>query len=466
MELFLDNFRSFKNQNFKFSKFNILIGENSSGKSSILKFFLILKQSLQSFQSRSAINITLQGDYVDLGNYEEMIYYHDLSQTLTFSFTLDSDYPLFFKSYVTKTEKRNINSKNEDNNILEVYRLLKDYPTKISFSLSKDLKQHDNIKTIISNPKLGSIEIVTKLNENKEIENVISSDAICDIIFIDLDNNKTEYTNIEYEKDAFFSMVKGYSLNEKFDKKFSVDFYQIAYLLITQNFIERFAQRIQFINPINSVPKRFLFRKDPSSKYINLNLEELVNILSDETLDKISSEKLISKINEAVNFFGIANEIKINKDNKIPVVELKAKVKDLWSNITDVGYGTSLQLPILFQIILSNTKSGGENILIEQPEVHLHPKLQAQFIETILKFGFNNKYFIETHSEHIVRKLQIMVKNNMYGIKPSDITIHYFRRENEVSHVTFHEILSDGKLNPNFPSGFFDSSYLLAKELL
>lgn len=466
MELFLDNFRSFKNQSFKFSKVNVLIGENSSGKSSILKFFLTLKQSLQSFQNRSAINITLQGDYVDLGNYEEMVYYHDLSNDLTFSFTFNSDFPQFYKSFLYDNENKNENAKIQNNNITEVFDLLKEHPTKLSFSLSKDLKKHDNIKTTISNPKLGTIEIVAKSNESKEIENVLSSNPICDIVFIDVSNNKTVFENIEYEKEAFFSMIKGYSLIDKFDKKLTIEFFKIAYLLVTQNFLANFAQKIQFINPINSIPKRFFFRKDPSSKYINLNLEELVNIFADETLDDLSSEKVISNINEAIRFLGIADEIKLNKDNKIPVVELKAKVKDLWSNITDVGYGTSLQLPILFQIILSNNKIGGENILIEQPEVHLHPKLQAQFIETILKFGSNNKYFIETHSEHIVRKLQIIAKNNLYGIKPSDITIHYFKRENEISQVSFHEILSDGRLNPNFPSGFFDSSYLLAKELL
>jgi AAA15 family ATPase/GTPase len=100
MQLYLDNFRSFKDQNFQFSKINILIGENSSGKSSILKFFLALKQSLQSFQNRSAINLTLQGDYVDLGNYEEMIYYHEIENKLSFSFTYGTDYPNFFKDYL------------------------------------------------------------------------------------------------------------------------------------------------------------------------------------------------------------------------------------------------------------------------------------------------------------------------------------------------------------------------------
>jgi predicted ATPase len=108
----------------------------------------------------------------------------------------------------------------------------------------------------------------------------------------------------------------------------------------------------------------------------------------------------------------------------------------------------------------------GQTILIEQPEVHLHPTLQAKFIETLLGIGNKNVYFIETHSEHIVRKLQVLVKEKKFKLKPEDITIHYFKREPTKFEVTEHKILENGKLSPSFPQGFFDASYSLVKQLL
>ena len=59
-----------------------------------------------------------------------------------------------------------------------------------------------------------------------------------------------------------------------------------------------------------------------------------------------------------------------------------------------------------------------------------------------------------------------MIKEGKHNIKPEDITIHYLRRVNKGSAVTEHFINKKGFLEPKFPSGFFDNSYNLSKELL
>ncbi|MPM77086.1 hypothetical protein SDC9_124086 [bioreactor metagenome] len=59
-----------------------------------------------------------------------------------------------------------------------------------------------------------------------------------------------------------------------------------------------------------------------------------------------------------------------------------------------------------------------------------------------------------------------MVKKNENNLKPEDVSIYYFKRTTEKFEVTKHTIDSEGKLNPIFPSGFYDNSYTLVKELL
>ncbi|HWY10784.1 MAG TPA: AAA family ATPase [Bacteroidia bacterium] len=93
MKIGIDNFRSFKGQEFGFSKVNILIGENSAGKSSLLKFILALKQTMNK-----GTNLKLHGEYVDLGNYQEVIYYHELSNKLRFSFNFEDECKNYNKS--------------------------------------------------------------------------------------------------------------------------------------------------------------------------------------------------------------------------------------------------------------------------------------------------------------------------------------------------------------------------------
>ena len=136
----------------------------------------------------------------------------------------------------------------------------------------------------------------------------------------------------------------------------------------------------------------------------------------------------------------------------------------------------SLQLPIFAQAIVSEglklSKNGdefftGQTLLIEQPEVHLHPHLQAKFIETLLSIGDNNVYFIETHSEHIIRMLQVLVKTKKFGLKSEDISINYFRKDGKSMIKSIHKINPEtGKLSPNFPKGFYDVSYDLAFQLM
>lgn len=58
------------------------------------------------------------------------------------------------------------------------------------------------------------------------------------------------------------------------------------------------------------------------------------------------------------------------------------------------------------------------------------------------------------------------MKQKKYGITKDDVSIYYFKREQKGSSISKHLIEENGKLSKNFPSGFFDTSYLLAKELL
>jgi predicted ATPase len=177
--------------------------------------------------------------------------------------------------------------------------------------------------------------------------------------------------------------------------------------------------------------------------------------------------KFLEAFNKAFSQFGLAEEIDVKRSDEFGALILRVKINGLWSNIKDVGYGVSLQIPIISQSLLANQFGMAEIVLIEQPEVHLHPRLQAKFISTLLEVDdYSSTYFIETHSEHIVRKLQSLVKNKPDKIKSEDISIHYFKRTQDKFEVTQHKINENYRLVPNLPKGFFDTSFEISKELL
>ncbi len=465
----INNFRSFLNQPFNFSRINILIGENSAGKSSLLKFLLSLKQS---FDSPEELNLKLTGDYVDLGNYEEAIYYRKLKQYLTFSFEFGQSYFDFFLNFMIDNKDLDEDRKDykklfdaEKKKIIKYLKAYIDSTTKITFRLNSKLNNHFSIKTVIENNLLGKLELI----QVKQPELFLQTYRKCDLQF-EISDIKDKLTDVTITKEAFLSLVHGevYQMcKKKFKRRGEEMFYKLAFLLVTQNFVKTNIQSLKYVNPIKTVPQRFYFQEDKKFTYKLIDIEKFINILGDKTLTDKARDIRITLMNKFVKSFGLAEEIRIVRHDTLPVLALDVKTKDLWSNITDVGYGVSLQIPILFQAILSEVFSRtGDTILIEQPEVHLHPSLQAKFIENLLSIGKKNVYFIETHSEHIIRKLQLLIKNKEFQLKPSDVSIHYFKRDEKKFSITSHSINENGLLTPSFPHGFYDVSYNLVKDLL
>ena len=453
----IHNFRSFQNQNFDFKRINILIGENSGGKSSLLKFLLSLKQTLDS---PNESNLKLKGDFTDLGNYEEIIYNRDKSRKLDFYF---SDSKEHYKHVIENFFLYDRTGKDLGHDGYIRYKYLENSTTKLHIILTHKLDVHSNIILKFSNNIIGKLEIEhIDMLENEEHKEIYST--------IKFQNNLGEekvINNCICYKEGFLSLFDS-TLKTKILEQYDIEtYYNILYLLTFQNHIMNEINKIRFVNPIGSSPKRFYFHEDKKSTYNTIDIEKLINVLGDPSLTPREYNERIKLLNNTINSFGIAEEVDIIKNKDFPVLALNVKTNNFWSNITDVGYGVSLQLPILFQALLSeNYTRRGQTLLIEQPEVHLHPSLQAKFIDTLLSIGNKNSYFIETHSEHIIRMLQVIVKNKKFNVTSDDISIYYFKRIKDKFEITQHKICEEGRLSPSFPSGFYDASYSLVKELL
>jgi len=146
---------------------------------------------------------------------------------------------------------------------------------------------------------------------------------------------------------------------------------------------------------------------------------------------------------------------------------IKRKLSELGSGIFQL---LSILIDIELAIIDGGYKADSENptksnstILIEEPEICLHPNFQSKLAEVIVdahnKFGIN--FIIETHSEYLVRSLQYLVAKR--SISNKKIAIHYFKNNNTVLEIKTEE---NGNLSDPFPEGFYDESLKLQFELL
>jgi predicted ATPase len=129
---------------------------------------------------------------------------------------------------------------------------------------------------------------------------------------------------------------------------------------------------------------------------------------------------------------------------------------------SNVGFGYSSILPIIVTGLIAKP---GEKIIIENPEIHLHPKAQSALIEFLIKVANTGvQIFIESHSDHVLNALRVATKNGL--LKPEDSSVLFFNtntvsKANEITSILVDE---KGKLHKKtdegtmakIPQGFFD----------
>ena len=133
--------------------------------------------------------------------------------------------------------------------------------------------------------------------------------------------------------------------------------------------------------------------------------------------------------------------------------------------LADYGYGITQLVALLISIEINR----GKTVAIEEPEIHLHPKYQSKladmFVEAYQKYNIH--FIIETHSEYLIRKLQVMIADKENLLTPNDVSLNYVEKgENGLLSNRKIEILEDGRLSEPFGPGFFDEADTLAMDIL
>ncbi len=197
--------------------------------------------------------------------------------------------------------------------------------------------------------------------------------------------------------------------------------------------------------PIRSRPKRTY---DPTREFYDPEGGDVPMLLMRiHATDKEEWETLKAKLVEFGKRSGLFQNIEVRNfgGSMGNPFQLKVKVRGPNSNIIDVGYGVSQILPILVHILDPPISHPSlmkiAFFLLQQPEVHLHPRAQAELsslLATLASEG-NRAFIVETHSDYMIDRARVEIRKG--NIRPEDVSLIYLEPKRNV--VKVHNISFD-----------------------
>lgn len=248
-----------------------------------------------------------------------------------------------------------------------------------------------------------------------------------------------------------------------------------------------FTQQIAYINSASAQISRLYPSEDNNKISKALRVFNERNICYNQYCD-ISSSSVIHRpgsfMNRWIKKFEIGDSIEVKGTDEglgLLIFLRNGKTKRL---LADEGYGITQLLsllmhidnsiPVFFEPYMESLQGEWsheykpQTICVEEPEIHLHPKYQSllaeMFVEAYQKYNIH--FIIETHSEYLIRKLQVMVADKENTLTADDVSLNYIDKdENGVSKNRQINIDEHGDLSEPFGSGFYDEADILAIQL-
>lgn len=413
----------------RFSKLTGVFGTNSSGKTSLLQFLLMLKQTTES-QDRSRVLHTGNRDtYVDLGTVADVIHGHVLPGTIEFALSWRPADP---------PEVRNT--------LLETGQVV------------------------------AKAERLTLEGEIAAEEHSIRAERFAyrfgDFVFGMERVEEPKYRSVEYRLihegyEAVRTPGRGWQLPRPvksygFPDAASVYYQNTGFLPGFALAFETQMQRTLYLGPLREYPEREYTWAGERPQDVGQRGELAVAaLLASRDEGPVIQPKVRARlrtIEEHVAHWlkelGIIHDFRLQQiaeGRKLYEVQVKTTKASPWVLITDVGFGVSQVLPVL---VLCFYAPEGSTIILEQPEIHLHPRIQAGladvFLDAIKRRGV--QIVLESHSEHLLRRLQRRIAEET--VSPDDIAIYFVEPKGSASSLRALDVDMFGNIR-NWPEGFF-----------
>ena len=426
--LSLSNFKCFEQVDIDLGKITVLTGANSSGKSSLLYGILGPLQSPEFPLQYSA-----NGNYVNMGDFREVFHKEKADE--------DSRFDVGFSLYSDK-DQHNIHfeskwRKSSRNNLPNLDRLYLDSP---SLLMSLDFEGKYNVKLELK-PGQQSFDpakfeqiawgLLSDLRGNEEL------DTTSRLGRVDVGTYRFSVKNLK-------------ELGPKINEQAGLG----GQALFVYNFLEtmqEFQAATNYISSFRHMPERTYYEKTESNLRVGKFGENYIDQIIRWEGEKAPEYKELISVMRQLELFEQIRSKRLSGGRF--ELQVKARKEGYLAPLSDVGFGISQFLPI----IVGDLQLGpGSTLLAAQPEIHLHPSVQAligNYMETQANQN-NKRYIVETHSEYLLNRLRLLVVEEK--LKPEDVKVYFLKNNGLRSQVFPIEFTPSGTIE-GAPQDFFET---------
>lgn len=416
----------------KMASFTGFFGTNSSGKTSILQALLLLKQTVESPDRLQVLNLGNDNATVNLGAYKDIVHRNQPSGVLSFDF-----------SWKLPTSLKIANPLNAKEVLFEGSEI------RFATQIAQNAKGKLYVKKLVYH--FGGFEFSLSSAESEDNKYSLSS--------VRLSDNAKDFRFIRAQGRAWDlpSPVKCYGFPDQVNGYFQ----NAAFLSDLQLELESLFNRIYYLGPLRDFPKRQYAWSGGQPSDMGRRGELVIDaMLASNAYDiKIprGKRKKPWTVEACVAYW--LKELKLIHSFRLDKIEgtnlYRVLVRKTSTSpdvlISEVGFGVSQILPV---IALCYYVPEGSIVIIEQPEIHLHPSVQAGladvFIDAINRR--NIQILLESHSEHLLKRLQRRIAEE--DIPEGDCALYFCRLKDMHSEVTRLQLDTFGNIT-NWPEHFF-----------
>lgn len=424
--LHLKNFRAFKDQKFFFKKLNVFIGKNNSGKSSAISALNVLAQTIHD-QDFDGSPLVLNGPFDQLGTYIDVVH-GNLSRR-------KMEIEVGFDEWSLSTEFKYRGQRRE----IEITKLdLKEKGLPIyRYALRKD-----------------AYDIFIKSEPYEKL-------------FPKARKRRPKFRGmLPYNPMLFEMHLRAGNAEEQAIERFREVTRSLGR---ARRSLHEYFEQFDSISPFRDRPQRTYLYSGETARRVGITGSNTATMLAADASRRGGMRRdLVKSVSEWFQYTGIAKSLIVESLTPRHFELCLTSNDGTKHNLCDVGFGCSQVLPVLvsgLSLFGAATPSRGRRLLVvQEPEIHLHPDAQAamgSFFASLV--GNEGQIFIETHSDNLVLRIARHVA--LGDLAPSDVAIFYVADDETSRTVTELSISETGAFTPDWPNGFFPQRQAESLEL-